>query len=584
MIKPISSIADRWKNVPLAAGAMALFLLLVGVAIILKTAADYDRQRRAETEVQVRILAANVVAALDFNDARTAQETVSALALNPQVRAAGVYDQNGKLFAGYSRSAGALPPQVGKGTSGQGNLLESTAPVERAGEIIGSAYLQAVGEPFARRVARYSILGLFAFFAALIVLVLGVAQSALRKANRELATRADELGTANSLLQVQMAEREKAEEALRQSQKMEAMGQLTGGVAHDFNNLLMVASGGLDLLDRTDDPARRERLKSGIRQAIDRGAKLTQQLLTFARKSPLKPEVLDVERTLRGLEDLFERSLREDIEVQMHFEPDLRPIEVDRSQFEVAVLNVAINARDAMPEGGVIRIEATTVPATDTEPAMICVAVVDQGTGISQENLQKVFEPFFTTKGVGHGTGLGLSQVYGFARAAGGDIRFESELGKGSTVSFLLPCSDKELPAVAPPASISSNVQHTSRILLVEDDDQVTALVGEMVHELGYTFVRVADATEALEQLEHSDAFDLVFTDMVMPGIMGGLELAHEVGRRWPDVKVVLTSGYSQAAALALAEGRDILAKPYTMETLREKLSVSLAKGARADL
>jgi CheY-like chemotaxis protein len=192
---------------------------------------------------------------------------------------------------------------------------------------------------------------------------------------------------------------------------------------------------------------------------------------------------------------------------------------------------------------------------------------------------QKVFEPFFTTKAVGSGTGLGLSQVYGFARAAGGDVRFESELGKGSIVSILLPCCDKPLPAEPVAAATpAEEVQERSRILLVEDDDQVADLVGEMLSELGYDFVRAGDAAAALEQLSGGGHFDLVFSDMVMPGAMGGLELAQEIARRWPNLKVVLTSGYSQAAASAVAEGREILAKPYTIQALGKRLSDSLGR------
>jgi len=255
--------------------------------------------------------------------------------------------------------------------------------------------------------------------ASLLIAALGASHASLTEAHRKL--------------QEQIEEREKAEEALRQAQKMEAMGQLTGGVAHDFNNLLMVASSGLDLMDRTSDPIRRDRLKQGIRQAIDRGADLTQQLLAFSRKSPQKTEVVNLPDLIAGMRDVLDRSLREDIKVSIEAQDGLWPVEIDPAQFEVAVLNVAINARDAMPNGGVIAVRLENAPGDESQPGdMVRVTVTDSGHGMAPELLNRAFEPFFTTKGVGQGTGLGLSQVYGFARASGGDVKIESELGRGA--------------------------------------------------------------------------------------------------------------------------------------------------------
>ena len=539
---------------------LALVLLVASLALGVKNEQGRLGERIRGTVVQSEILARSVAAPLAFDDDSTIEEYLAALKANDAIRAAGAYRLDGHLAAGFARTGEPLPAIVTRASQGtvRGDIIVST-PVVQNGTRLGAVYLRISTESLARRAARYTGIAVVVVMASLLIGVLGTAYASVSSAHRRLS--------------LEIAQREKAEEALRQAQKMEAMGQLTGGVAHDFNNLLMVASSGLDLLDRTSDPARRDRLKLGIRQAIDRGAKLTQQLLTFARKSPLKPAVIDVERTIRGLQDLLERSLREDIVVEFAFAPGLCPIEVDASQFEVAVLNVALNARDAMPEGGVIRIAVDTLGADDGAPAMIRVAITDSGTGVAAENLHKVFEPFFTTKGVGKGTGLGLSQVYGFTRSSGGDVRIDSELGRGTTMSLLLPCSDKELPDAAQAALPVDAAVGAHRILLVEDDDSVAALVGEMLGELGYGFVRVATAQAALDRLARDPRFDLMFSDMVMPGTMGGLDLARAVGASHPaSCRIVLTTGYSEAAAAALAEGHQLLIKPYSMQALGAKL------------
>jgi signal transduction histidine kinase/CheY-like chemotaxis protein len=561
------AILSRFRDfggTPLLPVALALLFLLASVLLGVQNDRGRLDERRRASHVQAEILARSIAAPLAFADAAALNDYLNAFKANRNVLAAGAYGMNGELEAGFARTGFALPGRLTVATSGRdgGDIIWRLA-VTQNGTRLGTVLMRYSQESWARRVTRYAGVALLIMTAALLIAALGIAYASISRSHRRLRN--------------EIAQREKAEEALRQSQKMEAMGQLTGGVAHDFNNLLMVASSGLDLLDRTDDPARRERLKTGIRQAIDRGAKLTQQLLTFARKSPLKPEVISVERTIRGMQDLLDRSLREDIAVEMEFAADLCPVEVDASQFEVAILNVALNARDAMVDGGTIRITAELRDATATEPAMVRVAIADQGTGIAPENLYKVFEPFFTTKDVGRGTGLGLSQVYGFARAAGGEVRLESEVGEGSTVSLLLPCSAKPLEVTAPCTGDVEVATARRRLLLVEDDDQVADMVGEMLGELGYDYVRAEDAGKAMALLARDARFDLVFSDMVMPGSMGGLELAREISRGWPRLKVVLTSGYSQAAASAMAEGRELLQKPYTMQALGAKLAKSLA-------
>jgi CheY-like chemotaxis protein len=277
---------------------------------------------------------------------------------------------------------------------------------------------------------------------------------------------------------------------------------------------------------------------------------------------------------------LLDRSLREDISVALDLEEDLWPVEVDPSQLEVALLNIAVNARDAMPSGGVITIEArNAMGLADGELVgdHVRLSIIDEGQGMPRETLRRVFEPFFTTKGVGKGTGLGLAQVYGFTRASGGDVRVESEPGKGSTVSLFLPRSDK-LPASSSAKSAKARPlkreQH-GLVLLVEDEDSVAALVGEMLGELGYEVTRAASAAAALRQLEATPELELVFSDMVMPGRMNGMELAREVTRRRPDLPVLLTTGFSEAASQAREQGFRLLVKPYRIEALAAALDAT---------
>jgi signal transduction histidine kinase len=416
------------------------------------------------------------------------------------------------------------------------------------------------------------------------VAVLGAAQAALTRANRELRRQARDLAEANEALRIQIAEREKAEEALRQSQKMEAIGQLTGGVAHDFNNLLMVASSGLDLMERTEDPARRDLLKNSIRQAVDRGSSLTRQLLAFSRPTAQKPQVIDLADQIEGMKVLLERSLREDIEVELRLPKDLWLVEVDPNQLEVALLNMAVNARDAMPAGGKITIAAENragVADAALRGDYVQLCVIDTGKGMSPELVSRVFEPFFTTKERGQGTGLGLSQVYGFARASGGEVRIESTPDEGTTISIYLPRQKKPLSTlVAEEARPAATPRGRGKVLLVEDDEAVAALVDDMLRELGYQPTHVANAAEALAALD-GGKFDLVFSDMVMPGEMDGLGLARRILKTHPDLPVVLTTGFSEAAAAANEDGIRLLVKPYRIEQLAAELAAARA-GVRA--
>ncbi|CAN5196202.1 hypothetical protein BH11PSE2_BH11PSE2_09440 [soil metagenome] len=575
----LSNALRPWRVMPAVAIVATVIVAVAGLAAAVYSDELYRGQQTREIDSQARILAASVSAALAFDDDRAAQEYVDALKANPEFEAAGVYDSKGRLVARFNRAGAVLPAKVRPSAPFlvEGRLI-TAVPVTQGDTALGTVYLRGVAEPAARRISRYSAIGFLALMAMLVVAVLGLAQAALRRANTVLARRNEEL-------RVQIEEREKAEEALRQSQKMEAIGQITGGVAHDFNNILMVASSGLDLLERTDDRVRRSRLTDGIRQAVKRGADLTRQLLAFARRSALKPEVIDLGVQMEGMRVLLDRSLREDVTIEIHSAPDLWPVEVDAGQLELAVLNIAVNARDAMPQGGVITIAARNQPSLaehGLEGDFVRLSVTDQGEGMGPETLARAIEPFFTTKEVGKGTGLGLSQVYGFARSSGGDVTLESPPGHGATVSLYLPRS------LCKPATAAASIGEVAekgrgRVLLVEDDESVGAMVSEMLDELGYEIVRASDAGEALLRLAQGEAVDIVFSDMVMPGEMNGIELAREISRRKPGLPILLTTGFSPAAQAATEEGLPLLSKPYSIEALASALiSASRHKAVNA--
>jgi CheY-like chemotaxis protein len=293
--------------------------------------------------------------------------------------------------------------------------------------------------------------------------------------------------------------------------------------------------------------------------------------------------VVDLSVQIEGMRVLLDRSLREDIVVRIETDPGLWPVEVDPGQLEVAVLNIAVNARDAMPKGGEIKIAARNRTAIDEDGLtgdFVELAVADQGEGMTPEVAAQVFEPFFTTKAVGQGTGLGLSQVYGFVRASGGRASIESRAGEGTTLTMLFPRAAALPPPIEapppPPTPLASG--RDRRVLLVDDDDSVAEAVEAMLEELGYRVVRAADADQALTTLDSDNGFDIVLSDMVMPGQMGGMDLAREIGRRHEGLPVVLCTGYSDAAAIAMRERVRLLAKPYRLESLAAELDAAVAE------
>jgi signal transduction histidine kinase len=575
-MRPPFRLPGRWSAAPVAIIAMVVLLLLAGIGVIVQSEAAYRDLQQQETRVQADILAASVAAPLDFGDAVAADEAIETIRVNRQVRSVGVYDARGARVAGYGRDGPQPPPRlVDLPAAAAGGAVIASVPVTSRGERIGTVVLAADPEPVSRRLSRYLVIGLLVVMAALVVIVLGVAQSTLRRVNRQLEERADALAGANAELKVQVSERGKAEEQLRQAHKMQALGQLTGGIAHDFNNLLTVIQGSADMLRRPGiSEDKRIRFAEAVVQASGRAAALTGQLLAFARRQPLQPEVLDLNALIRGMTDLLDRTLGERIEVSTDLTDGACTVEADRTQLESALLNIAVNARDAMPKGG--RLTIRTAPAQDEERgAMIALSVGDSGSGMDEDTLNRAFEPFFTTKMTGKGTGLGLSQVYGFASQSGGDVRIVSRPGEGTIVTLLLPCRGSAGDVRAVEGQSGLRRGRTGRILLVEDNDEVGEFAEALLDELGHDVVRVRSGAEALERAL-AEAFDLVFTDVVMPG-MSGLDLAGRLAEQRAGLPVILTTGYSDEIARSGAGGRPVILKPYRPETLAEAIEQALA-------
>ena len=381
------------------------------------------------------------------------------------------------------------------------------------------------------------------------------------------------------------AELETAQEQLRQSQKMEAIGQLTGGVAHDFNNLLTVIRSSADLLRRPELPEdRRRRYIDAIADTADRAARLTAQLLAFARRQALRPETFNVAERVSGIADMLRTLLGSRIELAIDIAcPDCF-VEVDAGQFETALVNMVVNARDAMEGEGRLTV---TVSAGDAVPAVrghagsqgrfAAISVTDTGTGIAPEHLERIFEPFFTTKDIGKGTGLGLSQLFGFAKQSGGEVDVASEAGRGTTFTLYLPRTDTPAaPVVTGEAMPSAGGRGC--VLVVEDNVAVGEFATQLLTDLGYETMLASDAARALALLEERDGrFDLVFSDVVMPG-MGGVELAGRVRDRYPTLPVVLTSGYSHVLAADARHGFALLHKPYSVEELSRVIGDAMAR------
>jgi PAS domain S-box-containing protein len=374
---------------------------------------------------------------------------------------------------------------------------------------------------------------------------------------------------------------ERTKEQLAQAQKLEALGQLTGGVAHDFNNLQMIVSGQTQMLLRRTDEPRTLRALEAIQAATSRGETLTRQLLTFARRQPLNAKTVCPAQVVDGFRDVLASSLRGNIKLCVRFPDRIWPISVDVSEFELTLVNLVVNARDAMPNGGSIGIAAANrrLKGHETNEGLagefVALSIADTGTGISPEILGKIFEPFFTTKGAGKGTGLGLSQAYGFARQAGGGIKVDSVVGRGTTVTLYLPHSRAPVSDVLISEGPLQLDGHGETILVVEDNPDVKTVAVSLLEQLGYRVVSVESARAGLDYIEQGGGADLVFSDVMLPGDMDGVQLAKSLHAARPELPVLLTSGYAEA--LTRNQGFRILRKPYRMAALAEAVHTALA-------
>lgn len=407
-----------------------------------------------------------------------------------------------------------------------------------------------------------------------------------------VAARTRALADANRRLVGAMEEHRRTEDTLRQAQKMQAVGELTGGLAHDFNNMLTVIGANLELLQaRLGDAPELRRLTGAAVRGVDRAAKLTHQLLAFSRKQRLEPRRIDLNSVIGGMSDLLRRTVGESIEIRTRLAPDLHLALADPNQIEMVLLNLVLNARDALAERGAVTISTRNTTLAAGEAAAphealigryVELCVGDNGCGMPQDILARVFEPFFTTKEVGKGSGLGLSMVYGFVRQSNGQIKLESEPGKGTSVHVYLPEANGQ-PSLEPARAVAApgpraHVGGGGRVLVVEDNDAVREVATATLADLGYAVLEAGNAAAALDLLAADPDVELVFTDMVMPGEVSGMDLARIVAERWPRTAVVLTSGYAERLTTnsELPSGLIFLHKPYRPTDLMSAVRAAL--------
>jgi signal transduction histidine kinase len=409
----------------------------------------------------------------------------------------------------------------------------------------------------------------------------------------QVRERTAELEDALARLRAETAERERAEASLRQIQKMEAVGQLTGGIAHDFNNMLTGIMGSLDLMRRRISAGRLEgldRYMDAATTAAGRAAALTHRLLAFSRRQTLDPKPVEINDLIRSMSPLIEQAVDERIDFKVVLAPDLPSGHIDPNQLENAILNLALNARDAMPDGGALTVETSLVDLDDahvaTRPGLsagryLMVAVSDSGVGMPPDVIEKAFDPFFTTKPLGEGTGLGLSMVYGFARQSGGAVRIHSQIGVGTSVKLYLPTTDAR-PAASPESTVCAPQGDGERVLVVEDDPAVRMLVREVLEELRYEPIEFADPLAAVPYLASEARIDLMISDVGLPG-MNGRELAETARTHRPDMPILFITGYAENAAIRagfLGANMAMVAKPFTLEDLAAKVRQMVAAAA----
>lgn len=548
---------------PAAAIGIAVALLAASLGFALHNEDQARAVKVREAVVQANILAGSVAAPLAFDDDVVAREYVNALRLNPEIRAAAAYRSDGGFAVGFAR-AGSSSPQLNRlaPPSVSSTSIVVTAPVVQGSVRLGSVRLETITEPVGRRAMRYVGIGLVLVMASLLVAVLGGAYASMR--------------AVNDRLQAEIENRRKAEEALLQAQKMEAMGQLTGGVAHDFNNLLTPILGSLDMLQRRAVGGEREqRLIDGALQSAERAKTLVQRLLAFARRQPLQSRAVDVAALIHGLRDLLVSTCGPQVAVDIDLPPRLPPAIADPHQLEMALLNLGVNARDAMPDGGRLTLSARAATVGDGHPAgiapgaYVCISVSDTGTGMDEATQRRAIEPFFSTKGIGKGTGLGLSMVHGLMSQLQGGMLLRSALGEGTSIDLYLPAGTEPAPPAVPSGALAPKLRGAGTVLLVEDEDLVRASTADILIELGYQVVEARSGEEALRRAA-TTRFDLVLTDHLMPG-MTGVELVARLSTSHPDIPVVIVSGYADADGIAPDQPR--LNKPFRHDDLAALLA-----------
>jgi signal transduction histidine kinase/ActR/RegA family two-component response regulator len=472
-----------------------------------------------------------------------------------------------------TKRSGRRPPEALRMLEQLGNVIVLERPIH------GETLLRAVSSALRGRLRQYE--------ARRHLEELTSAEERLTQLNATLEARIEartaELSQANDLLMQEISERERAQAALVQAQKMEAIGQLTGGIAHDFNNLLTVISGNLDMIRRRSADERTLRQAEFAAQAAERAARLTQQLLAFSRTQGLNLKPVDLNALITGMSDLLERTIGAEAEIEMALSPEAPWALADANQLELAILNLAINARDAMKDGGMITIRSEIEAGDVGEGGVVrrdfsVIRVSDTGTGIPAHLIEKVFDPFFTTKTVGKGTGLGLSQVYGIARQSGGIVELESVEGQGTTISIRLPSVSPRIsadPEARQPADARGPTHQ--RILVVEDDVGVRRFLKECLEELGFVVIEAVDGRDGLARLGQARA-DLLIVDFAMPG-MNGAEVALAARVDFPDLPIILATGYADMEAVAKVVAADrVLRKPFRIDELAASVRSALSR------
>ncbi len=441
-------MTDHWRYTPLAALTAMAVLLAAAVAIVVLAERGYTEDAIQDARADAQVLGHLMTAPLAAGDTGTLTNYLAALEADRGIVAAAVYDARGRRTATFVRAGAEPAPDTATQASirHEGDRIAVAVPVLQDDRLLGTVYVRVVAETFVDRIARYGDLLPLGVMMLVVLAVLGIAQATVNRANAELKRRADALQRSNTELLAQIEQRQTAEEALRQAQKMESIGHLTGGVAHDFNNLLAIILGNLERLGRRiSDGADPERLQQALRNArtgAERAASLTSSLLAFSRRQALQPQPVDVNRLIARMSDPLTRTLGERIAVKSVAAADLWRTHVDPNQLEAAIMNLSANARDAMPDGGTLTIETANAHLDERYADRhddvrvgdyVRLGITDTGVGMTPQVAERAFEPFFTTKDVGHGTGLGLSQVYGLVKQSGGHIAIDSERGRGTT-------------------------------------------------------------------------------------------------------------------------------------------------------